>query len=35
VRDAAYRFVAVVRHHLAGRSNACDVPPPAIRARML
>ena len=35
VRDAAYRLVAFVRHRLAGRSNACDVPPPAIRERMI
>jgi predicted DCC family thiol-disulfide oxidoreductase YuxK len=35
VRDAVYRVVAAVRHRIAGRSNACEVPPPAIRARML
>jgi len=35
LRDAVYRVVAFVRHRLAGRSNACDVPPPAIRARMI
>jgi predicted DCC family thiol-disulfide oxidoreductase YuxK len=35
VRDAVYRVVAAVRHRLAGRSNACEVPPPAIRARMI
>jgi predicted DCC family thiol-disulfide oxidoreductase YuxK len=35
VRDAVYRMIAAVRHRIAGRSNACDVPPPAIRARMI
>jgi FtsP/CotA-like multicopper oxidase with cupredoxin domain len=35
IRDAAYRVVAAIRHRLAGKSNACEVPPPAIRARMI
>lgn len=35
IRDAVYRLVAAIRHRIAGRSNACDVPPPAIRARMI
>ncbi len=35
VRDAGYRVVAAVRHRLAGRSNACEVPPPEIRDRMI
>jgi predicted DCC family thiol-disulfide oxidoreductase YuxK len=35
VRDAAYRIVAAIRHRLAGRSNACDMPPEAIRRRMI
>jgi predicted DCC family thiol-disulfide oxidoreductase YuxK len=35
VRDAVYRLVAAIRHRLAGPSNACNVPPPAIRARMI
>jgi predicted DCC family thiol-disulfide oxidoreductase YuxK len=35
VRDAVYRLVALVRHRLAGRSNACEIPPPEIRARMI
>jgi predicted DCC family thiol-disulfide oxidoreductase YuxK len=35
VRDAVYRFVAAVRHRIAGTSNACEVPPPEIRARMI
>lgn len=35
VRDGAYRVVAAIRHRIAGRSNACEVPPAAIRARMI
>jgi len=35
VRDAVYRLVAVVRHRLAGRSNACQIPPPDIRERLI
>lgn len=35
VRDAVYRVVAAVRVRLAGRSNACEIPPPEIRARMI
>jgi predicted DCC family thiol-disulfide oxidoreductase YuxK len=35
IRDAAYRVVAAIRHRLAGRSNACEVPPPEIRARLI
>ena len=35
IRDAVYIVVAAVRHRLAGRSNACEVPPPEIRARMI
>lgn len=35
IRDAVYRLVAAIRHRLAGRSNACEIPPPAIRARMI
>ena len=34
LRDVVYRGVAAVRHRLAGRSNACEMPPPEIRARM-
>jgi predicted DCC family thiol-disulfide oxidoreductase YuxK len=30
-----YRIVAAVRHRLAGRSNACEVPPPEIRERII
>jgi predicted DCC family thiol-disulfide oxidoreductase YuxK len=35
VRDAAYRLVAAVRHRFAGASNACEVPPPEIRDRLI
>jgi len=35
VRDAAYGLVAAVRHRLAGRSNACELPPPEIRERLI
>jgi len=35
IRDAAYRVVAAVRHRLAGASNACEIPPPEIRERMI
>ena len=35
LRDAVYRVVAAVRHRIAGRSNACEIPPPEIRARMI
>ena len=35
VRDAIYRVVAANRHRLAGRSNACEIPPPEIRERLI
>jgi predicted DCC family thiol-disulfide oxidoreductase YuxK len=35
IRDAVYRTIAAIRHRVAGRSNACEVPPPEIRARMI
>ena len=35
IRDAVYRFVAANRHRIAGRSNACEIPPPEIRARLI
>jgi predicted DCC family thiol-disulfide oxidoreductase YuxK len=35
IRDLVYRFVAAIRHRLAGRSNACEIPPPEIRARLI
>jgi predicted DCC family thiol-disulfide oxidoreductase YuxK len=35
VRDAVYRVIAAIRHRIAGESNACEVPPPEIRARLI
>jgi predicted DCC family thiol-disulfide oxidoreductase YuxK len=35
IRDAVYRVVAAIRHRIAGRSNACEIPPPEIRARLI
>ena len=35
IRDAAYRVVAAIRHRIAGRSNACEIPPPEIRRRLI
>lgn len=35
IRDAVYRVVAAVRHRIAGHSNACEIPPPEIRARLI
>ena len=35
LRDFVYRGVAAVRHRLAGRSNACEIPPPELRGRLI
>jgi predicted DCC family thiol-disulfide oxidoreductase YuxK len=35
VRDGVYRVVAAIRHRLAGSSNACEIPPPEIRTRLI
>jgi predicted DCC family thiol-disulfide oxidoreductase YuxK len=35
IRDGAYRVVAAIRHRIAGQSNACDIPPPEIRQRLI
>lgn len=35
LRDAVYRVVAAIRHRIAGKSNACNIPPAEIRARMI
>jgi len=35
IRDAGYRVVAAIRHRIAGASNACEIPPPEIRARLI
>ncbi len=35
LRDAVYAVVAAIRLRLAGTSNACDIPPPEIRERLI
>jgi predicted DCC family thiol-disulfide oxidoreductase YuxK len=35
IRDALYRVIASIRHRIAGQSNACEIPPPEIRARLI
>jgi predicted DCC family thiol-disulfide oxidoreductase YuxK len=35
LRDLVYRFVAAIRIRLAGTSNACEIPPPEIRQRLI
>jgi predicted DCC family thiol-disulfide oxidoreductase YuxK len=35
IRDAVYRVLAAIRHRIAGRSNACEIPPPEIRQRLI
>ena len=35
LRDGVYRVVAAIRHRIAGKSNACEIPPPEIRQRMI
>jgi predicted DCC family thiol-disulfide oxidoreductase YuxK len=35
LRDGVYRVVAAIRHRLAGRSNACEIPPPELRGRLI
>ena len=35
IRDLVYRAVAAVRYYLAGKSNACEIPPPEIRSRLI
>jgi predicted DCC family thiol-disulfide oxidoreductase YuxK len=35
LRDGIYRIVATIRHRLAGSSDACEIPPPEIRSRMI
>jgi predicted DCC family thiol-disulfide oxidoreductase YuxK len=35
IRDAVYGLVAAIRHRIAGRSNACQIPPPEIRDRLI
>lgn len=35
IRDLVYAVVAAVRLRIAGRSNACEIPPPEIRTRLI
>lgn len=35
IRDLVYRCIAAVRYYIAGRSNACEIPPPEIRERLI
>jgi predicted DCC family thiol-disulfide oxidoreductase YuxK len=35
IRDAVYRMVAAIRVRIAGTSNACEIPPPEIRERLI
>ena len=35
VRDAVYGVVAAIRHRIAGKSNACEIPPPELRDRLI
>ena len=35
IRDLVYSFVAAVRMRIAGASNACEIPPPEIRQRLI
>jgi len=35
IRDVVYNIVAAVRHRIAGVSNACEIPPAAIRDRLI
>ena len=35
IRDGAYRVVAAIRHRIAGKSNACEVPPAELRGRLI
>jgi predicted DCC family thiol-disulfide oxidoreductase YuxK len=35
IRDAVYGIVAAIRYRIAGKSNACDIPPREIRDRLI
>ena len=35
LRDAAYRLFARNRYRWFGRTDACEIPPPGLEARML
>ena len=35
IRDAIYNLVAAIRHRVAGTVESCDIPPPAIKDRLI
>jgi predicted DCC family thiol-disulfide oxidoreductase YuxK len=35
IRDLVYRIVAAIRIQISGTSNACEIPPPEIRSRLI
>ena len=35
IRDLVYSVVAAIRIRIAGTSNACEIPPPEIRQRLI
>ena len=35
IRDAIYNLVAAIRHRIAGEAESCDIPPPAIKDRLI
>jgi predicted DCC family thiol-disulfide oxidoreductase YuxK len=35
LRDPFYQVIAAIRHRVAGRSLACELPPPELRDRMI
>ena len=35
IRDLVYGVVAAIRVRLAGTANACEIPPPEIRSRLI
>jgi predicted DCC family thiol-disulfide oxidoreductase YuxK len=35
LRDLVYRIVSRIRHRIAGPSNACEIPPPELRGRLI
>jgi predicted DCC family thiol-disulfide oxidoreductase YuxK len=35
LRDVVYRGIAAIRHRIAGKSNACEIPPAELRGRLI
>ena len=35
IRDGVYKVIPAIRQRIAGESNACEIPPPEIRARLI